>query len=439
MHSAVEPTVSALNSWINQLQNNAPYGPQPYNQVWGWNHSALSTDDLISFIKDVQLDLSSIPIEANLADLSADLSSAPTRASYITASVIPNISSSSFYVVPQIIDELNRIQRVIEPYLPHNNHDWEKLASEGYLPKKLVARLTGMETRLTRLVPRMEDLDDKIAKIDEARDTAEQLPETLQSLDEGRRAMATARTEAQSLASSAATHAREAAASSKEVEELAKKAAAKYDDLEDAHRAAATKGLASAFQIRAGDLTKSVRAWVGILMLDLAAGAGIGIYRFSELQKVLSSSQPASVIWGNLVFSILSLAAPVWLGWVATKQINQRFKLAEDYSFKASVATAYEAWKIEANRHDGDFAKRLFGSALSRIEEAPLRFMDKDNFATPWQEFISSTAFSKALDVIPDLKMAYAKFIAGAGAVTAAAGAAKKVLDGKEEDIGDKN
>jgi hypothetical protein len=128
------------------------------------------------------------------------------------------------------------------------------------------------------------------------------------------------------------------------------------------------------------------------------------------------------VVWGNLAFSVLSLAAPVWLGWVATKQINQRFKLAEDYAFKATVASAYEAWKAEAKKHDKAFEQRLFSSALSRLEEAPLRFVETESYGSPWHEFTSSPAFAKALDTLPDLRASYDRFATAAGSAASSAG-----------------
>ena len=80
--------------------------------------------------------------------------------------------------------------------------------------------------------------------------------------------------------------------------------------------------------------------------------------------------------------------APLWFAWLASKQIGQRFKLAEDYAFKASVAKAYEGYKTEAARLDKDFEARLFSSALTRLEEAPLRFMNNTEHSSPVHEMI---------------------------------------------------
>ena len=94
----------------------------------------------------------------------------------------------------------------------------------------------------------------------------------------------------------------------------------------------------------------------------------------------------------------------MWFAWMATKQIGQRFRLAEDYAFKASVAKAYEGYRKEAARIDEAFEARLFSSALTRLEEAPLRLMEQTTHGSPWHELVTSDVFRKAMDQIPELK-----------------------------------
>ncbi|MNY46132.1 hypothetical protein D3C86_1812830 [compost metagenome] len=79
--------------------------------------------------------------------------------------------------------------------------------------------------------------------------------------------------------------------------------------------------------------------------------------------------------------------------------MGQRFRLAEDYAFKASVAKAYEGYRNEALAlNNPEFAGRLFGVALERLEEAPLRLVANDPMhATPFQELIASSGFRSAL------------------------------------------
>jgi hypothetical protein len=84
------------------------------------------------------------------------------------------------------------------------------------------------------------------------------------------------------------------------------------------------------------------------------------------------------------------VGAPLWFAWVATKQLGQRFRLAEDYGFKASVAKAYEGYRRDAVRIDPRFEAQLFGIALRRLEEAPLRMIEEEAHGSPWHEFFNA-------------------------------------------------
>ncbi|MCY1231618.1 hypothetical protein D9M72_440730 [compost metagenome] len=129
-------------------------------------------------------------------------------------------------------------------------------------------------------------------------------------------------------------------------------------------------------------------------MSALAAGAIVGAFRISALQALLAAEASTGRIALNLVLAFISVAAPVWFAWIATKQIGHRFRLSEDYAFKASVAQAYEGYRREAARLDEKFAKRLFSSALDRIDEAPIRFVEHETHGSPWHEILGRRATS---------------------------------------------
>ena len=126
--------------------------------------------------------------------------------------------------------------------------------------------------------------------------------------------------------------------------------------------------------------------WVAGLVIALCAGGGIGYYRVSLMQGLIDRNVSSGALVINLILAIFSIAAPVWFAWIATKQIGQRFRLSEDYAFKASVARAYEGYRREAAKFDESFSARLFSSALDRLEEAPLRFVEHETFGSPWHE-----------------------------------------------------
>ena len=103
----------------------------------------------------------------------------------------------------------------------------------------------------------------------------------------------------------------------------------------------------------------------------------------------------------NLLLSVLSVAAPVWFAWLATKQIGQRFRLAEDYAFKASISRAYEGFRREAARFDKDMEAKLLTSALTRLDELPLRLVETDSHGSPWHELASSDVVKQAMKAVP--------------------------------------
>lgn len=428
MHPTTNNAYNEIGALLLQVQQMSVQADVGFNTIWNWQQPAMSRADLEAWIQSSMAALLRLPEEINDETI-AQLSRLANQASWFRSNALPNLpGGNAMYVVPPLLEMLDRTEKIVDavvpryppPPPPQPYPDWEQMEQDGYLPKKLADRLRGMEKRIDRIIPRTDELEHKLGIVDNAFVSAERLPENLAALEESRREIVSLRTEAQSLAAQTATHTREAGTLLEEIGKLAAQSVEKYTELEDAHRAASTRGLASSFQKRASDLGVSVRMWVTVLVIDLLAGAGIGYLRFEELQKVLASPQPTAVVWGNFVFSILSIAAPVWLGWIATKQINQRFKLAEDYSFKATVASAYEAWKTEAQKQDigkqdKNFEQRLFGTAMSRLEEAPLRFVEAENYGSPWHELLSSPAFATALAKVPELKSTVASIIGNAG------------------------
>jgi len=142
--------------------------------------------------------------------------------------------------------------------------------------------------------------------------------------------------------------------------------------------------------------------WVAGLIASLITGGIFGSLQLKSLGYELSNPQAQSFSIGiNLVLSILSVGGPVWFAWLSTKQIGQRFRLSEDYAFKASISRAYEGYRREAARIDPDLEKQLLSSALSRLDEQPLRLVENDSFGSPWHEFLASDVVKDAVKGVP--------------------------------------
>lgn len=142
--------------------------------------------------------------------------------------------------------------------------------------------------------------------------------------------------------------------------------------------------------------------WVVGLVVALVAGSYFGSSQLHTLSELFRQPDvTSSVVILNLILSLLSVGAPVWFGWLATKQIGQRFRLAEDYAFKASISRAYEGFRREAARVDKDMEARLLASALTRLDELPLRLVEPDSHGSPWHELASSDLVKDAMRAVP--------------------------------------
>lgn len=185
---------------------------------------------------------------------------------------------------------------------------------------------------------------------------------------------------------SAAQELEKAQAARKQAEEQAAKAKAEAENAAKAHNLSTTVGLAGAFNEKSDAAIRKQWIWTGLLVISIIALGTIGWTRFSTitatiqaitqtqgstLEKILAASGT------ELVLSILSLGAPIWVAWMSSTMISKYFHLAEDYSYKAALAKAYVGFRDEAKGLDRIFQERLFASAITQLDANPVRFMDK--------------------------------------------------------------
>src|SRR5690606_32417234 len=104
----------------------------------------------------------------------------------------------------------------------------------------------------------------------------------------------------------------------------------------------------------------STWTWLGCLVAALSAAVGLGLFQLDRLAALIQVPHASSsIIFVNFLTSLLSVGAPIWLAWLATKQIGQRFRLSEDYAFKASISRAYEGYRKEAANIDVELQAQL--------------------------------------------------------------------------------
>lgn len=328
-----------------------------------------------------------------------------------------NHSSSSVQqtAIPSyIISMLYISQRLNEIF------SFERLKDRNLLPKQILRRLELYSSGISAIEIKAGNIEEKIKTINEAYDAAENLPTTVKVLRETNDEVKNVHNSAVEHCSNINSMLKETKESFKVVEEakqeilalkenatsdakdclhsLREEAQGYINKCEEAFRTTTSKGLAGAFQDKAEKLNRSIRWWVGGLVGALVAGAAVGYTRLHALEAYISNPDASGIkLTIQLLLSILSVGAPLWFAWLATKQIGQRFRLAEDYEFKASVSKAYEGYRREAVQLDSDFTQRLFGNALTRLEEPPLRFVEEATHSSPVMEMLSSENFKSFL------------------------------------------
>lgn len=376
-----------------------------------------STDPYLRYggrVRKLASRLDSLTEEDTSPLLQRTLNELPTNIAWIQNNVIPQIKGGNF---PTVLSNFDYFLSNIEWQLPsESNVQWEKIERSNLVPRDLARKIRSIESAIARLAPRTEEIDAQVKVINEAHQSALDLPTDLQSLQEAREEIGKKTAEAQSnldksisVLGGVKRNADVIAKSEQEARQL-------ISNIEAAYSAATTKGLAGAFTERANSLTASTRYWVGLLSVALLLGAAIGYVRLDAFQALIGKpGVDLQTVWINAAMSLLAIAAPVWFAWLATRQIGQRFRLAEDYAFKASVARAYEGYRKEAARLDPDLEARLFASALDRLDEPPLRFLSTEEHGSPYESLLASAGFQKALEKIPRLRDAAAAALDRAG------------------------
>ncbi|MBP0597752.1 hypothetical protein J8I26_06545 [Herbaspirillum sp. LeCh32-8] len=279
------------------------------------------------------------------------------------------------------------------------------------LPAGLRKKVKLAQEQLDWSTANMKDIEKKLQQIQNAYDAADNLPATQKDLADALLELERTRKSAQSSELEAKLSAEASEKHKVQLEEDAKQAQAILKNINDVYRAATSQGLAQAFKKKEETLNKSTTIWVFLLLVSLLGAVGIGHLRFPVILAALSGDPKWGIVGIHMVISVLSLAPAVWFAWMATMQIGQRFRLAEDYGYKAALATAYEGYRSEAARLDPLLEAQLFATAIGRLDEIPLRLVDNEVSGSPMHELIRSDEFKTALSVVPGLKDATVAFL----------------------------
>ncbi|MDR3641150.1 MAG: hypothetical protein P4L39_07485 [Humidesulfovibrio sp.] len=396
MHPTLLEIQAELDKVIAQIPGVVPNN-EPLGIVHGWNLPELTRSELIESAQEIR-DLITEQGSDDAGGNNAQIKDYVRRLMFLQQQTIPQFwSTNAAQAVPAYLFTLAGLRKALVPVLTRDAH-----AEAAANLRKMIPRIRAMEGRLNDLEPRTTSLATMVEQIEQAHSTADQLPTDLESLSEARKKIAKlvkASTDDQVHING--IH-EQAEAFNKQLEQYAKDAESVLQRSETAYSAATSVGLAAAFSERSNRLSMSMWVWVGGLVGALMSGGYFGSKQLQTLSELIKAPDAsASVIVPNLLLAMLSVGAPVWFAWLATKQIGERFRLAEDYAFKASISRAYEGFRREAARVDKDLEARLLASALTRLDEQPLRLVETTYHGSPWHELAASDVFKQAMAVVP--------------------------------------
>ena len=397
MHSTLAAILAQLGSVIAQLRSAIPNDEPFGNAHNNWSFPGLNRAELIDETESLVKTIEDHATDEIQEDRAEELNDYVRRLKHLHTQTIPNLWGNAGQAVPTFMLTLQGLRRTITKALPVDNH-----AAATTTLRRLTAQIRSMEARLLDLEPRTTSLTSMVARIEDAHEAADQLPTDLASLAESRSKLETLLHDSTINFGKIESLRIQADDLDGQLRQSAEDAKTVLDRCETAYSAATSVGLAAAFSERSSTLSKSMWFWVAGLIAALAAGSHFGSTQLQSL--ALLFQQPnvgTAVIALNLLLSVLSVAAPVWFGWLATKQIGQRFRLAEDYAFKASISRAYEGFRREAAKVDKNMEAQLLASALNRLDEQPLRLVESDSHGSPWHELAASDVVKQALRAVP--------------------------------------
>ncbi|MET3627101.1 MULTISPECIES: hypothetical protein [Burkholderia] len=401
MHPTLESIKTELNQIASELQTRIP-NDEPFSiAASNWSFPGLTRIELKEEVDSIISLINERGDQVPLEEACPRVQDYVRRLQFLRTSTINNIPGNAGIGVPAFVLTLLGLRTALDVVFKNFAPSGAENTAEAQ--RRLTRRLRALEAQLNGIEPRTGNIDAMLSRVENAYEAADKLPEDLESLDEARKQVisyVTGATDDYKKIIAVRDHAEKFSA---EMNQVAAEARAVLQRCETAYSAATSVGLAAAFTERSSVLSRSMWIWVAGLICALVAGGFFGSKQLHSLTNLFNNPTVApSVVALNMVLSLLSIGAPVWFAWLSTKQIGQRFKLSEDYAFKASVSRAYEGFRRETTRFDKEMEARLLSTALTRLDELPLRFVDSENHGSPLHELASSPVVKQALNLVPD-------------------------------------
>jgi len=402
----MHPVLKTINDELAQVVTSLKAMPsnEPLSIAHSvWNNPGTTRDELVQVVDSLMLLISERGTD-QLSSGEALISDYQRRLVFMRQQTMPQLwSANAGSAVSVFMMTIHGLQVAIEHALSRDQTVAQTIAKAITDAKSATTRLRALQATIGNLEPKSITLAEMVGRIEKASATADQLPTDLESLKEARDTIEQLLLGVTLDRQKVGKLAIDTDADRETLSKRVKEAELIVERCSSAYAASTSHGLAAAFTERSHSLGKSMWVWVGGLVVALGLGSWTGstqLHRFSEVIKEPNSNITVAIV--NLVLALLSVGATVWFSWLATKQVGQRFRLAEDYAFKASVSRAYEGYRREAANIDPEFVSRLFASALDRLDEQPLRLVETTAHGSPWHDLASADIVRKAFESVPE-------------------------------------
>lgn len=387
----VEGFISSINVYKTNVSKSANKPASP----------SIGKDDYIRLISEARelLDGQSEYLDEHWPDELKELSE---KLRHLLATTLPQCESPNLVTAASasVFITLFSALRSIRSWLPASDPIQE--VSSSY--RGAMRRLNNLEDKANLVDEQLSQVKGMLERIENVHASAERLPEELDNLDEAHRKVEQALLDSNIHVGKLALLVENSNNDKKVIDGLLKDAGATLKRAEMAYAASTSVGLAAAFDERAGSLRLSSYWWVVGLVVALLIGGVFGAMQLKETVILLNSDATTGLIALNMLTSILSFGAPVWFAWISTRQIGQSFRLSEDYAFKAAVSRAFEGYRSQAAAIDKDLEAQLLASAITRLDELPLRVIDPISHNSPLGEILNSNVVRQAARLVPDFR-----------------------------------
>lgn len=397
MSDLLSAVMEELDGVMEAIRSNIATGAPLSLNSGSWNVPGLAKHDLVSRASELKAKFSNAATPSD--DWNPYLVTVVESLTFLRSNTIPQIIGQGGAAISAYLMTLDGIDKACVPLFSDVK---AQALKNSQAVKKSTTQIRSIETRIKELTPRTKSLDEMVGRIEKAHDAADQLPTDLESLAEAQVQVLELKKEAEQDRLKIADLLIDVVAIQADMKAKADEADAVLKQCVTAYSSATSLGLAAAFSERSKVLDKSMWGWVFGLVVALFVGSFFGSSQLKNLSQALANPDAQGLTIGvNLILALISVGGSVWFAWLSTKQIGQRFRLSEDYAFKASISRAYEGYRREASRIDPGMEKQLLGSALARLDEQPLRLVENDSFGSPWHELLSSDIIKDAVKSVP--------------------------------------